>query len=459
MGVVSDDEFSGQDQRSDPGQRSDEIVQCLQESFAELMQHAPDAFRTKFRKMARDPFAFYRGTACLFYADLGGHTKVDDELTGSDERWWGEHGARIWIQGDLHVENFGTYMSGDGRLVFDVNDFDEAYVAPWTWEIRRFVASLALICWGKALPDAVIDDLIDTYVRAYADEAKEFTDHDNIEWALTLDNAEGAVLDTLRTVKLVSREEFLGQVTVVEDYRRHFESTYGTPLDDDQRKALDEAFGTYQDTLSTERGSRIRFDVLDAVELGALGIGSAGLPAYSVLIEGETQALGNDVIITMKQGQEAALERVITDETIGSAFTDHGHRTAVSQRALQDHTSPYLGWTEMNGSGFVVSEFSPYEADLSWEDVTEPEDMRVLVRQLGQATAKIHCVADDESGHDLVDVSVEEVITEAIGDDIDELVRQMTAFAHAYAAQVRTDHRLFVEAFRAGAFSEVDPTT
>jgi len=440
-------------------QRSQEIVRCLQDSFAELMQQAPDAFRTKFRKMARDPFAFYRGTACLFYADLAGRTGVDDELVGRDERWWAEHGDRIWIQGDLHVENFGTYMSGDGRLVFDVNDFDEAYVAPWTWEIRRFVASLALICWEKALPDEVIDSLIETYVRSYAEQVAAFTGHERIEWALTLDNAEGAVLDTLRSVKMVSREEFLARVTVVEEYRRHFESTYGSGLETGGREELDRAFTAYQETLTGEQDPRIRFDVLDAVALGALGIGSAGLPAYSVLIEGETQALGNDVIITMKQGQQAALERVITDERIGSAFTDHGHRTAVSQRALQDHTSPYLGWTEMNGSGFVVSEFSPYEADLSWEDVTEPEDMQVLVRQLGQATAKIHCVADDESGHDLVDISVEQVVTEAIGDELDELVGQLTSFAHAYAAQVRTDHRLFVEAFRAGAFSEVEPTT
>lgn len=440
-------------------ERSEAIVQCLQESFADLMQHAPDAFRTKFRKMARDPFAFYRGTACLFYADLAGHTDLDADITGArtDRDWWGEHGDRIWIQGDLHVENFGTYMAGDGRLVFDVNDFDEAYIAPWTWEIRRFVASLALICWEKALPDHVIEDLITAYVRAYAEQAALFTEQDRIEWALTLDNAEGVVLDTLQAVKLVSREEFLGGVTVVEDYRRHFDAAYGSPLNESDRAAIDQAFESYRASIPGEPDPRIRFDVLDAVKLGALGIGSAGLPAYSVLIEGESQALGNDVIITLKQGQQAALQRVITDERLSEAFQHHGHRTAVSQRALQDYTSPYLGWTELNDSGFVVSEFSPYEADLSWEDVTEPEDMRVLVRQLGQATAKIHCIADDESGHDLVDVSVEKVVTEAIGENLDELVAQMIEFAHGYAAQVRTDHRLFVEAFRDGAFEQVDP--
>ncbi len=34
------------------------------------MKADPDGFRTKFRKMAADPFAFYRGSACLFYADM-----------------------------------------------------------------------------------------------------------------------------------------------------------------------------------------------------------------------------------------------------------------------------------------------------------------------------------------------------------------------------------------------------
>ena len=56
-------------------------------------------------------------------------------------------------------------MDGEGRLVFDVNDFDEAYLGPWTWDLRRFVASLALMCWQKALPDNAIDDLV-AHLRA-----------------------------------------------------------------------------------------------------------------------------------------------------------------------------------------------------------------------------------------------------------------------------------------------------
>lgn len=205
-----------------------------------------------------------------------------------------------------------------------------------------------------------------------------------------------------------------------------------------------------------EAHARINFRVLDTVALGALGIGSAGLPAYSVLIEGETEALGNDVVITLKQGQPPALEQVITDSRIRDAFDHQGHRTTVSQRALQGNNSPYLGWTKIDGTGFAVSEFSPYEVDLSWEDLTEPSDMEIVCRQLGKATAKIHCVGDD-SAHDLVDLCVEDVISEGIGDDVDGFAEQMRDFAHGYARQVRVDHHLFVDAFRGGIFDRVDP--
>ena len=170
--------------------RSRLIVSVLLEAFEPLMQADPPGFPTKFRKMAADPFAFYRGTACLFYADVG----EDGRYAAFDEEWVDEDTARIWIQGDLHAENFGTYLDADGRLVFDVNDFDEAYLGHWTWDLGRFAASLALLCWQKALPDEVIDDLVARYVRAYADQVEHYRSvPDDTEWALTLDTAQGAV--------------------------------------------------------------------------------------------------------------------------------------------------------------------------------------------------------------------------------------------------------------------------
>ena len=102
--------------------RREQIIDVFDTAFGELAHSAPGAFRVKYRKMAADPFAFYRGSACLFYADV---TSVDDPFAD-------EQTGRIWVHGDLHVENFGTYLNSDGLMVFDVNDFDEAYLGHFT---------------------------------------------------------------------------------------------------------------------------------------------------------------------------------------------------------------------------------------------------------------------------------------------------------------------------------------
>src|SRR5829696_6348807 len=144
--------------------RTELIVETLDDAFAPLMAADPAAFRAKYRTMARDPHAFFRGTACLFDADV---TALEDPFV--DDRT-----AGIWIHGDLHVENFGTYLSSEGVLVFDVNDFDEAYLGHFTWDLRRFVASLALMGWQKALPEEDIRRLSAVYLRAYVDQVRHY---------------------------------------------------------------------------------------------------------------------------------------------------------------------------------------------------------------------------------------------------------------------------------------------
>src|SRR5215212_3311658 len=57
-------------QHESSGERQTKIVDVLVDAFSELMVADPEAFRQKFRKMAAGPFAFYRESACLFYADM-----------------------------------------------------------------------------------------------------------------------------------------------------------------------------------------------------------------------------------------------------------------------------------------------------------------------------------------------------------------------------------------------------
>jgi uncharacterized protein (DUF2252 family) len=419
------------------------IVDVLVEAFADLMAADADAFRTKFRKMAADPFAFYRGSACLFYADMA----------TLEDRWCDEPTSRVWIHGDLHAENFGTYMDSTGRIVFDVNDFDEAYLGHVSWDLRRFVASFALMSWRKAFSDDVISDLLRVYLEAWLDQVEAFTRSDaDRDFALLAPNTEGAVHELILETATRTRLGLLERMTVVERFERRFaDRGRNRALDDDERAEVLEALERYKATLPPKPWRReVAYEVKDVIGTGGFGIGSAGLPAYNVLLEGYDEALENDVVLSLKQGNVPAPSRIVTDPEIREYFDHEGHRTAVSQRALQSHASQFLGHTSIRGTGFVVSELSPYELDLDWDDLTEPEDIRPVLAQLGQATAKLHCVGDADSDHTLVPFQTEEAITAMLGGRREEFVEDLVAFAHDYARRTREDFRLFVDAFRAG---------
>jgi uncharacterized protein (DUF2252 family) len=419
------------------------IVSTLVDAFADLMAADPAAFRVKFRKMAADSYAFYRGTACLFFADVA---RVDDP-------WADDRTSRIWIQGDLHAQNFGTYMDGAGVLIFDVNDFDEAYLGHFTWDLQRFAASLAMLGWSKALPDGNLDRIVRTATAAYLDQVRAFaTRDDDAEYALRLDTTDGIVHEVLQEARLRSRDQLLGKLTELDGYDRRFRGSAGVRrLDDAERSAVLAAFDDYLDTIPQGRRMPDRaYAVKDVVGRSGFGIGSAGLPAYSVLIEGPNQALENDIVLSIKQGNVAAPSRVVRDDRISSYFAHHGERTAVSQRALQAHADPLLGFTELDGVGYVVSEVSPYETDLDWSELTEPRDIDAVVDYLGRAVAKVHCVSDGDFDHALVPFQTEQAIEAVTSGREEEFADWLAGFALEYAAQARTDHRLFVDAFRNG---------
>jgi uncharacterized protein (DUF2252 family) len=431
-------------QRESSDERQKKIVDVLVAAFSELMNAEPEAFRQKFRKMAAGPFAFYRGSACLFYADM--------EL--EEDRWADERTSRVWIQGDLHAENFGTYMDGDGVFIFDVNDFDEAYLGHFTWDIKRMVASVALLAWMKAISDADIESLIEMYVRSYVEQVRYFVESDrDHEYALRLETTEGEVREILLKTRLNTRVDLLDKLTLInENIERRFRRSSGVrELDGAERARVHAAYEAYLETIpETKRFRSLTYQVKDIVGRQGFGIGSAGLPAYNVLVEGPTQALENDVVLSMKQGNVAAPSRIVHDERIKGYFKHNGHRTAVSQRALQAHADPWLGYTEIDEVGFVVSELSPYVEDLDWSDLTEPEQMLPVLDYLGRATAKVHCVADKDSDPHIVGFQTEDEIIEALKGNEEEFVREMVDFGAQYSEVARNDHRLFVDAFRNG---------
>jgi hypothetical protein len=95
--------------------------------------------KLKHRLMAQAPFPFFRAT---FYRWAQLWPLLCPELARAPE---------VLAVGDLHIENFGTWRDVEGRLIWGVNDFDEAWPADYTVDLVRLVTSAYLAIQSEHL--------------------------------------------------------------------------------------------------------------------------------------------------------------------------------------------------------------------------------------------------------------------------------------------------------------------
>jgi hypothetical protein len=129
--------------------------------------------------MALDPFIFLRATYYR-WAQLSPY--ICPQLNTAPE---------ILAIGDLHIQNFGTWLDSEGRLVWGVNDFDEAAKLPYTNDLIRLAVSIklsleadhhSLIEWKAACADIA---------EGYGDAMADAVENINLVAPIVLAETEG----------------------------------------------------------------------------------------------------------------------------------------------------------------------------------------------------------------------------------------------------------------------------
>ena len=119
--------------------RTDAIDLLRQADETRLPQLVP----IRYGRMLQSPFTFYRGSAAVMARDLAGTPAT---------------GIRVQACGDCHLMNFGGFATPERRLIFDINDLDETLPAPWEWDVKRLVASMALAARSNGLSEGAAED-------------------------------------------------------------------------------------------------------------------------------------------------------------------------------------------------------------------------------------------------------------------------------------------------------------
>jgi uncharacterized protein (DUF2252 family) len=122
--------------------------------------------REKHKKMADGPFPFLRATYWRWAETI---LDLCPELAAA---------PAVLAVGDIHLENFGTWRDADGRLVWGVNDFDEAAEMPYVLDLVRLATSAVLGSPGAEAADDICTQLLEGYARGLADPHAIVLDQD-----------------------------------------------------------------------------------------------------------------------------------------------------------------------------------------------------------------------------------------------------------------------------------------
>ena len=382
----------------------------------------PSLLRLKFKLMAGDPFTFFRGTDHLF-------ARAWTDLRPPDP------GPAILCCGDLHVENFGAYRAEDGRFLFDVNDFDEAAVAPSGMDLTRCTTSILLAAEEWSLSPLRANRMVLTFLDHYR-AAVTRAEEDGAVGAIDRQSARGPLHPLLSGAAQATQAELLDvQAPRTPAGVRRIAPRGGKhPALGRKRyaivKAAVEAYG---------KGDPA-YRVLDATGR-IVGVGSLGVRRYLVLIEGAGGGDGN-VLLDVKEAAPSSLlgcPGVERPDWPG----DEAARVVEAQRCLQASPTTGLGTLEFAGRAFRARAMIPAENRADLDRLRrDPVKLRRAVGVAGTVAAWSHYRGAWTAGVD----RTASLARWASGAALDSIL----AAAARYADRVRRDHRRYRRAYAAG---------
>lgn len=370
----------------------------------------------KLERMAASPFGFFRGTFFLFVGDLPSKPMLK---------------ARGLIIGDVHTQNFGSFRSVSGSIVFDINDFDEATESFYEWDVTRLAASLLLSAEDNShrLGDGV--NAAEAAVREWIASLARWRNMSRNKF----EAVEPAPMETrlLKTAGERSRPTFLAKLT--EPARRGayvlLNSSVYPPATAEQHEAAQAALPEFLKRCLAPANAKPQRYTFQDVSRRVAGNGSMGRPRFAVLLgKGEKggESLSSLRLVEWKQSLDSALD---------SAKPHAGPRRAQhifeSTRLCQLYPKRYLGYTEMSGMPMQAREIGANDRRFSAADVKDPRKFEEAAALFGRTLARCHLLGSFR------EIGPREIPLELHGQE-DAFVRRVLRFAIDYAAQVHEDH-------------------
>ncbi|RBP30663.1 uncharacterized protein (DUF2252 family) [Marinobacter pelagius] len=424
--------------------RDQQVIQAITENNADLDAAARDK---KFAAMAESAYRFFRGTSHLFWRDMYNDWRF--ALFG------GVSGTQTWIQGDAHVYNFGAFANHDGEVIYGLDDFDDAVVSDYQYDLWRLAVSLVLDTRANGIfDDSACTKALEALVKGYLGTATGYQKDDlTREVHFTADTSGKPLKNFLQKVgKKKGRKRMLRKWTRVQkNGKRVFDATHPKlkRLSPGARKRFMEAFEAYRQEREQEGADSAFYRIKDVVRRISAGTGSLGTLRFYVLIEGEGGAQDDDIILDIKQQGGPSLLDAMSEaeqQAYRRVYHNEGIRHEAAFKALAEHPDRYLGWLEFDGVVFSVRERSPFKDDFPTDKLEKKNHLRKMAAIWGEVLATEHKRASRALNTDQPFL-FEQSLNQLTEGRESEFVTLVVAIATHYAECVERDFQTFLEVF------------
>ncbi|HEX4008315.1 MAG TPA: DUF2252 domain-containing protein [Acidobacteriaceae bacterium] len=395
----------------DPKLRTHNPLALIEES---MRGRVPSLIPLKYERMLASPFGFFRGAVPVMAADLAllPHTGIVTQLCG-----------------DAHVRNLGAFAAPDGRLLFDINDFDETIRGPFEWDLKRLAASLVLAAretCPKQKQAREASAAILRFIASYRKLVQLFSRMPVIEMARyqvhrlqRISPVSNALLKAERATPLHT----LDALTVELKNGRVFrdEPPILRRLTPQQARPVLASVRSYRESLLPERQHFLaQYRPID-VAFKVVGTGSVALRDYLVYLEGNGPR--DPLFLQIKEEPGSAYAPYLPN---AGGAAHQGRRVADGQRAMQFQSDPFLGWTTIAGREYLVRQLNDHKGSIEIADLQD-QGLIDYAEMCGELLARGHARSGDAcqlAGY----VGSGEKFAAAIG-----------KFAEAYADQTERD--------------------
>jgi uncharacterized protein (DUF2252 family) len=398
----------------------DDLVFTLRRAARE---RRPELLALRWRRMAASPFEFFRGAAAVMAADVGPRRAV---------------GLPVQVCGDAHLLNLCAHAGEGGRLVFDLDDFDETCRGPFEWDLLRLATSVVVAGREAGHEDA-------SCIRAVRALARNY--RGAVERAARLPALEAARLEVGPPAAGASLAPILERATRQTPARLLARATVAgagglarfrsaPPL---QRRlapaaaqAVLAALPAYRDTVCAAGRQLLDHHQPWDVAFHGAGIGSLGLEEYLVLLYGNG---AEDALFLQVKEQRASCWAPWLPVREERRPPHQGRRAVHGQQRLQSAADPLLGWTRIGARDFLVRQWSDHQASLAPELLRKRSVLEDHAALCGRVLGLAHARSGDAA-----------VLAGYCGRS-ERLDSALAAFALLYADQTELDHERFRKAY------------